>query len=267
MDRTTTKPTYFPRGYGPRQLGGRERSNHPQYRVKSPNASKLTSSSIPPSLCCSHENTIVAPVHTSFHDEKHEKIFQPLADKYVVHNKRANYDVYIGNPSKWGTPFKIGPDGNRKECVQKYREWLTTSIEGQQVLEEAKRELPGKVLACWCAPLPCHGHVLAELVNTSPQVSLGTVASSVPCAEREQRNENLNPTGMNSTTREGDDDAMMFGEDESTPKLRSKRYSTWRLNYYAMSCKVGYRQPFFVPVVLQHAPLPAISVTLTNGGQ
>jgi hypothetical protein len=23
----------------------------------------------------------------------------------------------------------------------------------------------GRVLGCWCHPLPCHGHLLAELVN------------------------------------------------------------------------------------------------------
>ncbi|MGA9841048.1 MAG: DUF4326 domain-containing protein [Nitrososphaeraceae archaeon] len=26
-------------------------------------------------------------------------------------------------------------------------------------------ELKGKVLGCWCAPLPCHGDTLAELAN------------------------------------------------------------------------------------------------------
>lgn len=26
-------------------------------------------------------------------------------------------------------------------------------------------ELKGKILGCWCAPLPCHGDTLAELAN------------------------------------------------------------------------------------------------------
>jgi len=26
-------------------------------------------------------------------------------------------------------------------------------------------ELDGKVLGCWCAPSPCHGHILIQLLN------------------------------------------------------------------------------------------------------
>ena len=26
-------------------------------------------------------------------------------------------------------------------------------------------ELDGKILGCWCKPKPCHGDVIAELVN------------------------------------------------------------------------------------------------------
>jgi len=247
MDKS--KPTYFPRGYGPRQLVGRERNN-PQYRIKTPSSPK--------------------PIPTT-----HESLYsQEKYSHLVVHNKRSNYDVYIGNPSKWGTPFKIGPDGNRKECVQKYREWLTTTSEGQQILEEAKKELPGKVLACWCAPLPCHGHVLAELVNSNSHCGVSGGVYVPPCFSPVHVQhfpiEKLVDDASNScaVNAANDDDDMLRMEDESTPRLRSKRYSTWRLNYYAMNGKVGYRQPYFVPVVLQHsAPLPVISVTFADGGQ
>jgi hypothetical protein len=79
----------------------------------------------------------------------------------VVHCKRAPYDVYIGRPSKWGNPFSIGPDGNREEVIQKYKEWFWN----QPQLVEALPELTGKILGCWCAPLACHGHFLAQLAN------------------------------------------------------------------------------------------------------
>ena len=74
----------------------------------------------------------------------------------VVHCKKSAFDVYIGRPSKWGNPFVIGKDGNRGEVVRKYTAWA----EQQGLREAAKRELKGKVLACWCAPLSCHGDVL-----------------------------------------------------------------------------------------------------------
>ena len=79
----------------------------------------------------------------------------------VVHCKKAPYDVYIGRPSKWGNPFEIGRDGIRGEVIEKYRKWILTQPE----LLAALPELKGKVLGCWCAPLPCHGEVLEQLVK------------------------------------------------------------------------------------------------------
>jgi hypothetical protein len=79
----------------------------------------------------------------------------------VVHCKKAKYDVYIGRPSKWGNPFSIGKDGTREEVIQKYERYL----ENRSDLVDALDELQGKILGCWCAPLPCHGDVLAEWVD------------------------------------------------------------------------------------------------------
>jgi len=81
--------------------------------------------------------------------------------KHVVHCKKDKFDVYIGRPSKWGNPFVLGKDGNRDQVVQKYRDWLYT----QPQLMKDLHELKDKVLACWCAPLLCHGHVLAGIAN------------------------------------------------------------------------------------------------------
>lgn len=45
----------------------------------------------------------------------------------------------------------------------KYRHW----IERQPDLMGDLHELKGKTLGCWCAPLACHGDVLAELAELS----------------------------------------------------------------------------------------------------
>lgn len=79
----------------------------------------------------------------------------------VVHCKRAPYNVYIGRPSKWDNPFKIGRDGTREQVIEKYRAWLLQQPE----LMAALPELRGKVLGCWCHPQACHGDVLVELAN------------------------------------------------------------------------------------------------------
>lgn len=81
----------------------------------------------------------------------------------VVHCKRAHFDVYIGRPSKWGNPFKLKKGESRELCLTRYREWLMQQPE----LLEAVGELRGKVIGCWCKPLPCHGDILAELADLS----------------------------------------------------------------------------------------------------
>lgn len=72
----------------------------------------------------------------------------------------AENEVYIGRPSKWGNPFKIGPDGTREEVIAKYEDYIRNNPE----LMDSLGELRGKTISCHCAPLPCHGDVLARLV-------------------------------------------------------------------------------------------------------
>jgi len=87
--------------------------------------------------------------------------------------------VYVGRPTKWGNPFETGIDGKRAECVKLYRllagGYLCVSkrlghVERQErarrAMLQAKKELRGKDLACWC-PLdqPCHADVLLEIAN------------------------------------------------------------------------------------------------------
>lgn len=79
----------------------------------------------------------------------------------VVHCKKEPYDVYIGRPSKWGNPFSIGIHGSRREVIRMYLDWVTQQPE----LIASLPELKGKVLGCWCKPLPCHGDILARLAE------------------------------------------------------------------------------------------------------
>lgn len=90
----------------------------------------------------------------------------------VVHNQTDEYDIYIGRAvpefglegSKWGNPFVLADDsdGERTRSIDAYRTWIVT----QSHLMDSLEELRGKRLACWCAPLACHGDVLVELVDS-----------------------------------------------------------------------------------------------------
>lgn len=70
--------------------------------------------------------------------------------------------VFIGRPSKWGNPYSIGRDGSRGEVIAKYRRWIA---DRPDLIADAKAELRGKVLVCYCAPAPCHGDVLLKIAN------------------------------------------------------------------------------------------------------
>ncbi|PDV98997.1 DUF4326 domain-containing protein [Candidatus Chloroploca asiatica] len=94
----------------------------------------------------------------------------------VVHQRAITAqpgDHYIGRPSPLGNPFVIGRDGTRAEVIARYRTWLQTHVAagpGNRVYDELQRlrarahQHPLR-LVCWCAPLPCHGDVIAEVLR------------------------------------------------------------------------------------------------------
>lgn len=69
--------------------------------------------------------------------------------------------VYIGRPSIWGNPFRIGVDGDRGQVIAKYEAWL--SLQPSMLVKV--KELAGKDLLCWCSPQHCHGDVLLRIAN------------------------------------------------------------------------------------------------------
>jgi len=80
----------------------------------------------------------------------------------VVNLKYEDCDVRICRPGQWGNPFRIGRDGTREEVMEKYRKWAPN----QPKLMAQLHILKGQRLGCWCKPLPCHGDILCELVET-----------------------------------------------------------------------------------------------------
>lgn len=80
----------------------------------------------------------------------------------VVNCRTSDYDVFIGRPSLWGNPFKVGRDGNRQECLDKFRDYLKDK---PYLIEAAKEMLKGRVLGCYCKPLPCHGDIWVEVIE------------------------------------------------------------------------------------------------------
>jgi hypothetical protein len=89
--------------------------------------------------------------------------------------------VCVSRPSLWGNPFSDAlattkptrKAAVRAESVLRFRRAL---LEGDGSLpftiEQVRRDLRGKNLACWC-PLdqPCHADVLLQVANAVPRLS------------------------------------------------------------------------------------------------
>lgn len=79
--------------------------------------------------------------------------------------------------SRWANPWSVN-DFGRDAAVALYARWITGDIEATAMLppgnwrrpsaDEIRRELGGRVLACWCEPDACHGHVLAAIADETP---------------------------------------------------------------------------------------------------
>lgn len=85
--------------------------------------------------------------------------------------------VCVSRPSKWGNPFSTelgtAPASQkaklRANSVAKFRRALFSRDAALGFdLDDVRRELRGKNLACWC-PLdePCHADVLLEVANSN----------------------------------------------------------------------------------------------------
>ncbi len=76
-------------------------------------------------------------------------------------------DVWVDRSTKWGNPFRIGPDGNREEVLRKHREWFAT----QHDLIADLESLRGKRLICWCKPEECHADHYVWLLYGEPELN------------------------------------------------------------------------------------------------
>jgi len=82
---------------------------------------------------------------------------------YVINISHGDeYDVYVGRGTIWGNPYHIGKNGSRDEVIAKYEDWIQTQPE---LIEKMKKELTGRCLGCYCAPLKCHGDIIVRICD------------------------------------------------------------------------------------------------------
>lgn len=84
--------------------------------------------------------------------------------------------VSVTRPGKWGNPFRV--DGDAELSTDAYRAWINGVIDpairnrhydgkNAPLIEDIKRELKGKNLACFCSlDQKCHADILLEIANS-----------------------------------------------------------------------------------------------------
>lgn len=98
--------------------------------------------------------------------KKRVKVLNKYKDSIVGSN-------YIGRGSPLGNPYPITKENPRVEVIQRYSEYLDEMIakEDPTITKELDRLtnialVEGEVrLHCFCKPKPCHGDVIAKIIE------------------------------------------------------------------------------------------------------
>ena len=75
--------------------------------------------------------------------------------------------VYVGRPSRWGNPYRLGRDGTAAACGALVRVRYAQNV---RYCQEVWVTLAGHAVLCWCAPgAPCYADVLLQWANTAQE--------------------------------------------------------------------------------------------------
>lgn len=75
--------------------------------------------------------------------------------------------VYIGRPSRFGNPFPVTKNQVRHIAVEKFQAYFLRRAKNDRVFMADLQWLKKNAIAlvCFCAPLPCHGDVIAKYLD------------------------------------------------------------------------------------------------------
>ncbi len=75
--------------------------------------------------------------------------------------------VKVDRTTKWGNPYR-GPStpADARNAADAFEHWIGSPA-GANIARDARTELRGKNLACWCKiGEPCHADVLLKIANS-----------------------------------------------------------------------------------------------------
>ena len=100
---------------------------------------------------------------------KHLRIIPVQITKVKNKNHNEEFDVYIGRGTLWGNPFPMEQETDkfkRNVVIEKYKIFFKEEIVSDPKKLKLLLTLKGLRLGCHCSPLPCHGDVIANFLNS-----------------------------------------------------------------------------------------------------
>ena len=95
----------------------------------------------------------------------------PVGHEYVGRSRPG----YVG--SLLANPFRLGDESERDTCLARYSAWLATVTDARDPrfvellrLYRLATSPQGVKLACWCAPLRCHGEAIRAYLGAMASV-------------------------------------------------------------------------------------------------
>ena len=95
----------------------------------------------------------------------------------VVNIRRDSCDVYIGRGSAFGNQFTYLTNvknpatthfvENRAVAIAEFKKYFLKRISSDIAFRNKVLALKDKKLGCYCKPLPCHGDVIKEWLDSS----------------------------------------------------------------------------------------------------
>lgn len=86
--------------------------------------------------------------------------------------EEGEYVIYIGRPSVLGNPKLLGSEANRAQCLAWYTDRLRVAYAAKGAVYNEINRIAALhrsglriALQCWCAPAPCHGDSVKEMIE------------------------------------------------------------------------------------------------------
>lgn len=94
----------------------------------------------------------------------------------VVNIRTEECDIYVGRPNgrrklkghPLANPYPLVSGVSREEVIADYAVWLAVELRATEV-KQLLNDMRGKRLGCWCAPLPCHADILAQVADMTDE--------------------------------------------------------------------------------------------------